>query len=53
MYQRQDRNEDVASHSILEGQPILTGVLYEFNDEFLYESAHRYILFNYAIVEPY
>ena len=52
-YQDQDWSEDVASNSVLEGRPISAGVLYEFNDNFLYESAHRYILFNSAIVEPY
>ena len=54
VYQRQERNdEDVASNSILEGRPISAGVSYEFNDDFLYESAHRYILFNSTVVEPY
>ncbi|XP_052290753.1 uncharacterized protein LOC107175715 isoform X3 [Citrus sinensis] len=48
----QRRNEEYMHDMILEGRPISKGSIIELTDERL-ESAHRYVLFNTAEVEPY
>lgn len=50
--QREDRNEDFVNDRILEGHPISAGKPIVLSDEML-QSAHRYVLFNSTIVEPY
>ncbi|KAF7152180.1 hypothetical protein RHSIM_Rhsim01G0163400 [Rhododendron simsii] len=45
-------NQDFESDVILEGRPISAATSNTLTDEVL-ESAHRYVLFNTAIVEPY
>lgn len=46
------RNKEYMHDMILEGRPISKGSIIELTDERL-ESAHRYVLFNTAEVEPY
>ncbi|XP_058185780.1 uncharacterized protein LOC131303006 [Rhododendron vialii] len=49
---RGPRNQDFENDVILEGRPISAATSITLTDEVL-ESAHRYVLFNTAIVEPY
>ncbi|XP_058202814.1 uncharacterized protein LOC131317269 [Rhododendron vialii] len=49
---RGPRNQDFENDVILEGRPISAATSITLTDEVL-ESAHRYVLFNAAIVEPY
>lgn len=46
------RNQDFDNDVILEGRPISGGTSITLSDELL-ETAHRCVLFNTAIVEPY
>ena len=46
------QNEDFSSDMILEGRPILGETSNTLSNEVL-DSAHRYVLFNTTIVEPY
>ncbi|KAF7150464.1 hypothetical protein RHSIM_Rhsim02G0050400 [Rhododendron simsii] len=49
---RERRNQDFENDVILEGRPISAGTSITLSEDLL-ESAHRYVLFNTAIVEPY
>lgn len=46
------RNQDFENDVILEGRPISAGASITLSEDLL-ESAHRYVLFNTSIVEPY
>ncbi|KAJ0103054.1 hypothetical protein Patl1_05561 [Pistacia atlantica] len=46
------RNQDFFSNLILEGHPILGGKSMSLSDEVL-ERAHRYVLFNTTVTEPF
>ena len=46
------RNDDFSNGIILEGRPISRGTPITLSSDML-ESAHRYVLFNTAVVEPY
>lgn len=46
------RNEEFCNDLILEGRPISSGKPIKLTNE-MTESAHRYVLFNMAIVEPF